>query len=216
MFGWFAKLRGPTDLSLFDADITRERLIQNGRIVVIDDETPLLIDELRKVGFSVDHEADGNDVRRIDAQLYDVAIVDFHGVGATLGPNQGLDLLRHIRRVSPRTRVIAFTSRSLSAAESEFFRKSHVVLPKNLGLEESLSLIEEQLRQAFSKQHLYEALLNKLNVSSVNDRKRIQDALAKALGNRDEGSFKKALSRIAGQAAEKSVSLIIDRLFTVV
>ena len=45
---------------------------------------------------------------------------------------QGLDLVKHLKRVSPRTRLIAYTSRSLNASESDFFRLSHAVLPKDL------------------------------------------------------------------------------------
>src|SRR5438105_5889909 len=124
MRSWFKR---PT-LQSFDAPVPRERLIQAGRIVIIDDESPLLIDEMKRRGFAVDHDTTGENLNNIDKQIYDVAIVDYHGVGQSLGPAQGLDLLRYIRRVSPRTRVIAYTSRSLSAAESEFFRTSHVVL----------------------------------------------------------------------------------------
>lgn len=202
------------ELASFDSRTTRERLIQNGRIAVIDDEHPLLIDELRRAGFSVDHDVSGDDLSKLDSQLYDVAIIDFHGVGRRLGESQGLDLLRHVRRVSPRTRLVAYTSRSLSAGESEFFRSSHVVLPKDLGLEESMAIVEEQLRLAFSKEHLFEALLAKLSVTDAGDRERVRDALAKALSNHDEPGFKSFLTGIAGQAAEKSVAFILDRLFS--
>ena len=166
MFNKFTTLWKQPELSSFDQTLTRERLIQCGRIVVIDDESPLLIDELREEGFAVDHDKEGTDLRRIENQIYDVAIIDYHGVGRNLGSGQGLDLIKHIRRVSPRTRIIAYTSRSLSASESEFFRLSHVVLPKDLGLVDSLALIETELRKAFSKEYLFEALIAKLNIVS--------------------------------------------------
>lgn len=201
------------NLSSFDAAITRERLIQNGRLVVIDDENPLLIEELQKVGFAVDHDKTGNDLSKLDSQLYDVAIIDFHGVGRRLGAAQGLDLLKHIKRVSPRTRLIAYTSRSLNSAESEFFRLSHVVLPKDLGLEESMQLVETQLRLAFSKEHLFDSLITKLNLTNHDERQQVQNALIKALSKKDGAIFKDFLKKLAGQSAEKAVELIVDRLF---
>ncbi len=137
-FGFFTA----PELSSFDTALTREQLIQGGRIVVIDDEAPLLIDELRRIGFSVDHDTTGNELNKIDNQRYDVAVIDYHGVGQKLGNSQGLDLLRYIRRVSPRTRTVVHTSRSLTASEHEFYRLSHAVLPKDEGLGESLELIE--------------------------------------------------------------------------
>jgi hypothetical protein len=205
----FAK---PT-LASVDTAPTRERLVQGSRLVFVDDEAPLLIDELRRSGFSVGHDRTGNDLQNYDNQIYDVAIVDYHGVGHRLGAGQGLDLVKHIRRVSPRTRVIAYTSRSLTAAESEFFRLSHVVLPKDLGLGDSMALIEGELRKALNKEYLFEALIAKLNVTDGDERVRMQDALAKALSKRDESRFRRYLADAVGAGAAKTVEIIIGKLF---
>lgn len=200
-------------LASFDNALTRERLIQGGRLIVIDDEDPLLIEELRTEGFAVDHDKTGNDLHNLENQIYDVAILDYHGVGQRLGASQGLELLKHVRRVSPRTRLVAYTSRSLSASESEFFRLSHVVLPKDLGLGDSLALVESELRKAFSKEHLFEALLAKLNVSDDQQKQKIRDALLHALSKGGEDSFKTKLVKLAGKTAEKAVEIIIVKLF---
>lgn len=200
-------------LASFDASLNRERLIQSGRIVVIDDENPLIIEDLRKTGFAVDHDRTGDDLAKYDSQIYDVAIIDFHGVGKRLGNSHGLELLKHIRRVSPRTRLIAYTSRSLSAAESEFFTLSHIVLPKDMGLTDSIALIENQLQLAFSKEHLFEALISRLNLTSAQEREKIQTALLKSLAKHDEQGFRDFLIKAAGETAGKSVEYIIDRIF---
>jgi CheY-like chemotaxis protein len=207
---WFKK---KPSLESFDQTITRERLIQSGRIIVVDDETPLLIGELKDEGFAVDHDLEGKDLHNIESQIYDLAILDYHGVGQRLGNSQGLDLLKHIRRVSPRTRLIAYTSRSLNAAESEFFRLSHAVLPKDLGLGDSLALIEGELRKAFSKEYLFEALILKLQISSPIEKQRIQDALIKALSKGDAAGFREKITKIVGSIAEKAVEIIISKLF---
>lgn len=213
MFESISSLWKRPSLQSFDSVLTREHLIQSGRIVIIDDEEPLLIDELRRAGFAVDHDKTGGDLRNYDNQIYDVAIVDYHGVGGQLGAGQGLDLLKHIKRVSPRTRLVAYTSRSLSAAESEFFRLSHVVLPKDMGLGDSLALIEGELKKALAKEHLFNALIDKLVVSNGEQRAKVEAALVRALTAKDEGQFKEFVSKFAGQAAEKSVEIIIDKLF---
>lgn len=212
MWSWI-KFWGKPDISAFDHPLTRERLIQAGRIVVIDDETPLLIEEMKKEGFAVDHDTTGEDLHSLEGQIYDVAIVDYHGVGKRLGTMQGLDLLKHLRRVSPRTRLIAYTSRSLSASESDFFRLSHAVLPKDMGLGDSLALVETELRKAFSKEHLFEALVAKLNLSNVSDKKRIEAALAESLNAGNDTHFKEVVAKVAGQTAEKAVEIIISKLF---
>ena len=209
---WFKKA---PSLESFDQTLTRERLIQSGRIILVDDETPLLIQELKDEGFAVDHDLEGKDLHNLESQIYDLAILDYHGVGQRLGSSQGLDLLKHIRRVSPRTRLIAYTSRSLNAAESEFFRLSHSVLPKDLGLGDSLVLIESELRKAFSKEHLFEALISKLQLSKPQDKQYFHDALVKALSKGDESTFKEAITKAVGDASQKAVEIIISKLFVV-
>ena len=209
IFGW-----GSTpELSTFDGALPREELIQQGRVAFIDDEEPLLLDHIRKSQFSVDHDKDGADLRNYEAQLYDVAIVDYYGVGQHLGSGQGLDLLKHIRRVSPRTRLIAYTSRSLNASESEFFRLSHVVLPKDMGLGDSMAVIEDELRKALGKEHLFDAIVTKLSVASAGDREKMRTALANALSKRDKTKFKEYVTRAVGVAAEKTVEAVINKLF---
>ena len=200
-------------MASFDNALTRERLVQAGRIIVVDDEEPLLIEELRKEGFAVEHDKTGNDVHNLENQIYDVAILDYHGVGQRLGPSQGLDLLKHIRRVSPRTRLVAYTSRSLNASEAEFFRLSHAVLPKDLGLCDSLALVEGELRKSFEKEHLFEAMLAKLSIADPQQKDRIRAALVRSLGRGDEQRFKEKLTRLAGKTAEKAVEIIISKLF---
>ncbi len=209
LFGWGP----PAALSTFDAALPREELIQRGRIAFIDDEEPLLVEHIRKSQFSVEHDRTGDDLRNYDAQLYDVAIVDYYGVGQHLGAGQGLDLLKHIRRVSPRTRLIAYTSRSLNASESEFFRLSHAVLPKDMGLGDSMALIEDQLRKALSKEYLFDAILAKLSIASTEERMKMHSALANALASSDKGKFKEHVSRAVGVAAEKTVEVMISKLF---
>ena len=144
-------LDGAKTLSDFDGPLSREELIRRGRIALIDDETPILLEHLRNSQFFVDHDSRGDDLRKYEAQLYDVAIVDYYGVGQTLGPAQGLDLLKHIRRVSPGTRLIAYTSRSLNAVESEFFRLSHIVLPKDMGLGDSMALVKTKFENHLAR-----------------------------------------------------------------
>lgn len=212
---WFENLWRTKDLDAFDQAVPRERLIQSGRIVLIDDEPSLLVGELKTAGFAVDEDRAGDDLRRLDQQIYDLAILDYYGVGARLGAAQGLELLKHIRRVSPRTRVMAYTSRSLSASESEFFRLSNSVLPKDLGLVESLALIEAELRKAFAKQHLFDALVAKLALSDPQAQLKAKKALSKALAGGGEDSFKAFIRKLAGTAAEKAVDQIIARLFGV-
>ena len=76
-----------------------------------------------------------------------------------------------------------------------------------------MALVEARLRTAFTKEHLFESLLTKLNISDSEEKGRIQANLLKALSKRDESGFKEFLVKLAGQAAEKSVAFIVQRIF---
>jgi DNA-binding NtrC family response regulator len=213
MFKWLTSLWEKSSLDSFNDVITRDRLIQNGRILFIDDEEPLLIKELTKESFAVDHDKTGDDLHKVEAQLYDVLILDYYGVGQRFGTGQGLDILKYVRRISPRTRIIAYTSKSLSASESEFFRQSNAVLPKDMGLGDSLALIESELRRAFEKENLFEALLSKLSVTDADEAPRLRSALVSSLKKKDENGFKALLKTVTGKTIDKGVEMIIARLF---
>lgn len=212
MFGFVGKKRS---LEEFDNPIQRDRLIQACRLVVIDDEVPELVTQLKEAGFAVDHFRNCDDLRNVEAQLYDVAIVDYHGVGTKYGSHQGLDVMKHIRRVSPRTRIIAYTSKSLDASESDFFRLSHTVLPKDMGLSDSLAAIEAELQKAMSKVHLFEALISQLNIMNADEKSRIKVALVKSLQKNDSSVLNKIITAIVGEVGKKAAAVVVGKLLPV-
>ncbi|MGN7724830.1 hypothetical protein ACTJIL_03275 [Luteimonas sp. 22616] len=211
MFGLFRKA---PSLSTYNAGLSRDVLIQSGRLLFVDDEDVPLIEQLKHAGLAVDHDRKGNEFEvQVINQTYDVVILDHSGVGSTYGVDQGLDLLRFLRRVSPRSRIIAYTSKALKSGESDFFRLADAVLTKDAGMRESLEVVEEQLLKAFEKQHLFDALMAKVSVTSSGERARLQKVLEKSLYKNDQTKIKDALKRIAGAAAEKGVDVVISRLF---
>jgi CheY-like chemotaxis protein len=102
-------------LSEYNPKLSRQELIRRARLLIIDDEKPQLIDDLKKDGFSVDYDAAGNDTAKIEKNLYDLIILDFGEVGKNFGKDHGLSLLKHIKRVNPAAFVLAYTSKSLAA-----------------------------------------------------------------------------------------------------
>lgn len=211
MWGWLK--RAPL-LETYGAGAARDVLIQAGRIIFVDDEDVPLIEQLRHAGFAVDHDRTGSEFEtQINNQTYDVALLDHTGVGMQYGSGQGLDLLRHVRRVSPRTRIIAYTSRALGSGESDFYRLADAVLAKDAGKRESLEVVEEQIRSAFNKQHLFDALMSKLAISSPSKRAELKAILEKSLFSNDQSKIRAALKRAAGFAAEKGVDIVLNRLF---
>ncbi len=83
--------------------LNRDDLIRRSRILIVDDEKPDLIDDLQKARFSVDYLPDvtPENLHELERSEYDLVILDFGNVGSRMGPQQGLELMKHIKRVRP-------------------------------------------------------------------------------------------------------------------
>lgn len=210
MLGFF---RTPS-LDSYVNGVSRDVLIQQGRLLFVDDELIPLIEELKDSGFSVNHDKTGHDYEQlVVGQHFDVALIDYSGVGKKYGSKQGLDLMRFIRRVSPRTRIIAYTSKGLGSDKSDFYRLADVVLPKDAGVTEALECVEEQLQKAFSKQHLFDSLIKTLDLGSQKDRSFVKAAVEKALKSKDQSKLKQTIKSVVGVAADKGVDLLLAKMF---
>ena len=153
-------LFGPTKkLADYNPHLTREGLQRRSRILVIDDQKPDLIIDLSNACFAVDHDSNGNDITKIEKNLYDMILLDFGGVGLRWGDDEGLSLLRHIKRVNPAPFVLAYTSKNLTPTQSEFYRLTDGTLYKDAGIQESLEKIEDSLRIAMDVERLWRATL---------------------------------------------------------
>ena len=105
--------------------LPREELVRRSRILVVDDEKPDLIEDLVNSGFAVDYLDDitTENVSKVESAIYDLILLDFGNVGKTFGDNEGLDLLRHIKRVAPSIVVLTYTSKALGTEHAEFYLK---------------------------------------------------------------------------------------------
>lgn len=91
-------------------------------VLVVDDEELIRFSfsrALRKEGFAVaDAESGKEAIDKIGRGSYDLAIIDLH-----LGDINGLDVIRHLRKVSPETKVIVITAYSTDELRSQILRE---------------------------------------------------------------------------------------------
>lgn len=134
MFGFFEKKHTLSEISY---TIPREELIRRSRILVIDDERPDLIDDLKISHFAVDYVEDITNTNRdlIETAIYDLIILDYGNVGSCFGQDEGLSLLKHIKRINPSVYVLAYTSKSLNTNQADFSGYQMVCWQKTLVLQ---------------------------------------------------------------------------------
>lgn len=205
LFSWGTKLR----LDSIKYVMPREELIRRSRILVVDDERPALIDDLQASNFAVDYLSDirpGDLSAKFDGGLYDLVLLDFGQVGQSIGKEQGLSILKHMKRVNPAVVVLAYTSKALGTDHADFYRLADGVLAKDGGIADSMQKIEEALQKARSVDNLWLGVLaiSGVDPGSVSD-KEWQDLLVRGIrDNRQLPKFKAELaSKLGPEVAEK-------------
>jgi DNA-binding NarL/FixJ family response regulator len=193
--GWFKSYK-VEDLK---THLSREELIRRSRILIIDDERPDIIDDLKKAGFAIDYETDmtSDNMKIIENSVYDLLLLDYGNVGKSFGTHEGLDLLKHIKRVNPAIIILAYTSKNLSSDQADFYRLTDGVLSKDAGIQTSLEKIEEGLEKAHSIQNIWGSFLQiaGISVGSEED-KEWQNLYIKSFNS------KKKLIKLKQKAAE--------------
>lgn len=212
---WFRqKLR----LDSIKTVMPREELVRRSRILVVDDERPDLIDDLHGSFFSVDYAPDikADDLsKKLDARLYDLVLLDFGQVGEAIGKEQGLSILRHIKRVNPAMVVLAYTSKALPTEHADFYRLADGVLPKDAGIADSMKRIEEALQKAHSVQNMWKGVLALAGVASGSPTdEEWQDLLMRGLKDSNKlSNFRRKVEETVGpEVSQKIVIGLIEKI----
>jgi CheY-like chemotaxis protein len=207
---WF---RGKKSIASVNSKLPREELLRISRILVVDDEEPELIKDLRNAHFAVDYLPDitSANMDHIDRPIYDLILLDFGNVGKSFGADEGLSLLRHIKRVNPSIVVLSYTSKALKSQHADFFRLTDGTLAKDAGIQESMQRIEEGLRKANSLEHIWNGFLGVCGIKpgSPEDAE-YQDLLVHGLDKKSKlEQLKKRISESLQSEEARKVALLL-------
>jgi DNA-binding NarL/FixJ family response regulator len=209
--------KGEPELRSFDRPIARETLLNRGRILLIDDVVPPILTHLRKQGFAITHDRTGKTATDVERHRYDVVILDFGGVGKAFGQDEGLSMLRHIKRVSPATFVLAFTSLSLYSKQAEFYTLSDGILSKDVGIQEAQEKLEHALRDSMLVERHWNSLLQLTGIDPKSDTAaNLKTELIKTLRTHNASYLKKALSSLLDRSQEEAASSGLEKLLELV
>ena len=78
---WFRRVRTP--VSALSAPLPRTELLRRGRVAILDDETPEMLQDLLGEGLAVTHLQSTADPQfpRLTEAFYDVLLLDYGGIG---------------------------------------------------------------------------------------------------------------------------------------
>jgi len=172
--------------------------------------------DLKALHFSIEYVPDitKDNVDKIESTLYDLIILDFGNVGKMFGQDEGLSLLKHIKRLNPSVFVLAYTSKFLGTEHADFYRLANGVLAKDAGISDSTAKIEEGLQSAMSPENLWSGLIAVTGVTPGGKEDiEWQDLLIKGLRNKpDLDKLKSHITKLAGTGAKKIAPVLLEKL----
>ena len=193
--------------------LARSEVVRRGRIAVLDDEIPEMLQDLRGHGLSIDHltSTDHAQFHHLADAFYDLLLLDYGGIGLRFGKDEGLDVLRYLKRVNPSLRILAFTARTFDSSKADFFRLCDAVVKKDAGIRETLEQVELHLTEVLTPAYQFNALAQALTVSGE-QRQALDSALSRAIiggSGRDKAiDFARQIARSGG---EKVVETMVTK-----
>lgn len=188
----------------------RSEIIRRGRLAILDDEEPEMLQDLRKQGLSVSHlpSTDDPQFHALMEGSYDLLLLDYGGIGLRFGQDQGLDVLRHLKRINPSLRILAFTARTFDASKADFFRLCDGVIKKDAGIRETLEQIELHLSDVLTPAYQLDALADAVGATEEQKMK-LEKTLSRALDGKDSKAATLLAKRLAKGCSEKVVEAIV-------
>jgi hypothetical protein len=204
------------DLDKLTEELPREELLRRARCVILDDQSPEFLSDLQGHGLAVEHwtSTDNPSLARLETGFYDLLLLDYSGVGSKYGKAEGLDFLRHLKRVNKSLVILAFTGKTFDSSKADFFRLTDGVIKKDSGIADTLAEVERHLSRALTPAYQWNAFLLTLNITDHTSReaKALQKVFSKHItGTKSDlvatlTAATKALATAALSSAAKTVA----------
>jgi len=191
MFSIFSRKRWP--------DLSDDEIRKRSRILVIDDQDFTYLPLFKKDNYAVDKWDDVLDLQKLESGYYDVILLDIQGVGKSHSPEQGLGVLKHLKKVNPAQLVIAFSNADWSLKYREFFTLADASLAKNEDYFQFKQTLDRLLTQRFSL-HFYVDRICRLAGTSPSDDPKLRKLAEAAIIHRSTAAFEKYLSTASKQS----------------
>lgn len=160
-------------------------------ILIIDDNDFMPESYLKLNGYQLQHKTDIDTIQ--DVQPYDIILCDISGVGKKLGySKEGAFVIREIHASYPLKRIIAYTVNTYDADYNQFFSIADFVAPKDLGIDDWINVLDEQVKKSIDPINQWNKIRDYLQESGVSTLTiaRIEDKFVSAVNRKDFGKLK--------------------------
>jgi len=131
-------------------EVPADEIRKRARVVVIDDAEFPYLELFRRDGYTVDKWNDVIDLQKLEAGYYDIILLDIQDVGKAQSADQGLGVIRHLKRIRPAQIVIAYSGADYRLKFKEFFDLADATLDKAGDYVEFKRVVDDLLADRFS------------------------------------------------------------------
>ncbi|MGM0655943.1 MAG: hypothetical protein ACQETR_11585 [Thermodesulfobacteriota bacterium] len=187
MFGIFKKKQEWPHLSL---DEIRKR----ARILVIDDSDFIYQPLFENDGYNIDKWDDVVDLQKLESGYFDIIFLDIQGVGLSVSKEQGLGILKHLRKICPTQIIIAYSNADFSLKYQDFFTLANATLSKSDDYVQFKRKLDNLLADKFSM-GFYVTHATEIAKQYTNDIAKLKGMTENALLTRNTAKLKKFLEQ---------------------
>lgn len=130
--------------------VSQDEIRRRARVLVVDDADFAYMTLFERDGYRMDKWDDVTDLSKLESGYYDVILLDIHGVGAERSRDEGLGILRHLKKVAPAQIIVAYSNADWALKYQEFFDQADAVLDKRADYVDFKRTLDELLRHRFS------------------------------------------------------------------
>lgn len=174
-------------------EIPIEEIRKRARLLVIDDIDFYYYDLFKRDGYVIDKWDDIESLDKLEQGHYDIILLDINDVGKQYSQEQGLGILKHLKKVSPWQIIIAYSDASFSLTYQEFFLAADARLSKSEDYVQYKSTVDRLLKAQFSLGFYVDKVISIVQPYGV-DVERIKQATERAILRNTTAPLEGALS----------------------
>lgn len=167
------------------------------RIIVIDDDpNSFPISILKDEGYSIDYWEEVKTLSKLEEGFYDIIILDIMGVAKKYSPDEdGIGILKHLKKVNPAQVVIAFSGHSFDLSKSVFWKLADDTLAKPVNALECKDAIDELIKKFITPQYFWSGISQILKREGIHDKqiKKIEYQLVDAIKKKDNSHLQQVI-----------------------
>ncbi len=171
-----------------------EEIRKRSRLLVVDDGEFFYLALFKKDGYNIEKWDEVNDLPKLESGYYDIILLDIQDVGKKLSKEQGLGVLRHLKKVCPAQIVVAYSNADFSLKYKDFFDMADKVLAKQDDYVDFKRAVDTLLGHRFSLGFYLDSVA-KLASPHLPETTKIRKAAEKAIRARNPRRLENVLRR---------------------